>query len=607
MFTLSRDHCAGTSAYRRSRSRGGARRGAAAVLAFLAVLGTMFTGCVSAAPQRPNVGGDTGAESRPARTKTLVYAVTDNISGFGIVVGSTSTGGWSAANELHSAALITSDVTTRKPIGRIATRVPNVEDGSISVLPDGRMRVVYTLRPDVLWHDGVPVTAQDMVFTANVESDRGLPYPQRDALLLFDSAEAPDDTTFVLNFRQPYYLGGSLGLRFFFPLPRHLLEEPFQRYQETGNAEEFINLPYWTSQFVGDGPFRLTSYDPSSEAVFEAFDRYFLGRPKIDILRVKVFSDQQTLFSNLLAGTVDLFPENVLTGELGFQLKDRWEAMGGGRVYIRPTGFRFLAPQWRPSVQLEPTTLDLPVRAALYRAIDREALAEGLFAGHRELAAFELLPPNDPYYLATKDSLRQYSYDPERAKSMLRDAGWVAGADGALRNASDGRTFHTAISATQDIIREVPAFADSWRRLGLEVEELLVPPPQVRNNEYRSSYPGWEASAQASGDGILGRLEGPAAGPQNRWTGNRGGYDDPRAQALVDRYRQSLSERDQFDAMKAVSDFVAAELPFLVQYGVATDIGVRTGVKAYDDYEGGDSAGRPYGTYNRNAHLWDLE
>jgi peptide/nickel transport system substrate-binding protein len=365
-----------------------------------------------------------------------------------------------------------------------------------------------------------------------------------------------------------------------------------------------VNLPYWTTEFVHLGPFRLTDFDPGDAITFRAYDGYFLGRPKLDVVRVRLFADEQPLFSNILGGAVDLTMESTLTPDLGFQLERMWT---DGVVYYLPGGQRFVAPQWRPSMLIEPAILDVRVRAALYHAQDREALAEALQGGHKEMAAFEILPPHDLLHAAVKDGLRPYAYDPDRARAILRDAGWNPGPDGVFRNDADGRRFRSPISASEPATRHIPAPAAYWRQLGLDVDEIAIPTAEARNPEYRASYPGWELTSQGVGDSILGKLEGPAASAQTRWTGNRGGYEDARAQQLVNSYRASLSERDQLASMKAVSDFIAAELPILVLYGQIDSLPARNGVMALNDYDGGEGGGRPYGTFTRNSHLWDVQ
>src|SRR5581483_5381798 len=102
---------------------------------------------------------------------------------------------------LHTSALITSEFNTRAPIGRLATKVPNLDDGSISMLPDGQERVAYNLRSDVTWQDGIPLTAHDLAFAYQILSTKALGYPTQEALQLMSGVDAPDDTTFIITFK----------------------------------------------------------------------------------------------------------------------------------------------------------------------------------------------------------------------------------------------------------------------------------------------------------------------------------------------------------------------------------------------------------------------
>src|SRR5579871_1102261 len=207
-----------------------------------ALLSLAVVGCASAGPVPSAVPVQPTSQVAP-RPKIIVYAVVGNINGIGLTEGQTTIGGWATADELHTSALITSDFDTRAPIGRLATKVPSLDDGSVSVLTDGEERVVYTLRPDVTWQDGTPFTAHDLAFSYDVLSTRALGYPVQDALGLMSRVEAPDDTTLEIIFKQPYYKGSVLGVRPFWPLPQHILQAPFVQYQQSGDAQAFLNLP----------------------------------------------------------------------------------------------------------------------------------------------------------------------------------------------------------------------------------------------------------------------------------------------------------------------------------------------------------------------------
>jgi hypothetical protein len=76
---------------------------------------------------------------------------------------------------------------------------------------------------------------------------------------------------------------------------------------------------------------------------------------------------------------------------------------------------------------------------------------------------------------------------------------------------------------------------------------------------------------------------------------------------LIDRYRQSVNERDLAQAARAISNLVVEDLPVSLLYYNPTTPSVRKGVRALDDFPGGAEASRLYGTFTRNAHLWAME
>src|SRR6266511_2298682 len=123
------------------------------------VAGAMLLCACASRIVAPATGGGLDRQSSPPRTKSLTIGVTSALPAMGIAGGSSVIGGWVTMTEMHTDGLITSAATTRTPIGRLAARVPSLDDGSISVEPDGRMRVAFTLRSGVTWQDGAPFTA----------------------------------------------------------------------------------------------------------------------------------------------------------------------------------------------------------------------------------------------------------------------------------------------------------------------------------------------------------------------------------------------------------------------------------------------------------------
>ena len=560
----------------------------------------LLSACAAPSPSAQDPGDRT--QRQPGRIKTLTLGTTTTVKALGAVSEGTPTGGWGSIEEVYSESLV-STAKTFNLVGRLAERVPSVEDGTLSVLPDGQMRVVFNLRKGVTWHDGTPFTAHDLAFSHRPLAEYGA--SGNDAARSVTSVVATDDHTAVFTYPAPHYLGNVLVVRRFLPLPRHILEPAYREAASSGVPDVFVNHPYWTSDFVHLGPFRLTSFDPGTSMRFEAYDGYFQGRPKIDVVIVRSFANPQALFAELLAGTVQMFMDGALSEELAQQLMERWRE-GAGEIYIRPGGLRTLYPQHRPEFQAEPANLDPRVRGALYRALDRDGLATA--RASTSIGAWSLVSAQHLHYESVKDGLRVYAYDPQRARADLAALGWTPGPDGILRNAADGRPFRTHLSVTTgDNFWELSVYADYWRRIGIEVEELPIPGPLQRDGQHRATYPGYEASSGAQGDNILGRLQGAPAAPENRWGGNRCACATPESEALLERYFTSLAFNEQATAYRAISDYVVRSLNIMPVYFSTDFLGRAKGVVAFDDVEGSLSSPSQSGTFSRNAYLWDVD
>lgn len=568
--------------------------------ALLFALVVVLAACSPQAGPRSPDSVSAGRDGPPATRKTAVtLGVTAQVSAMSIAADSSTSGGWQDVSEVYANGLMTADVHTQAPVGRLVERLPTLADGSMAILTDGRMRVAYRLRSGITWQDGTPFTARDMAFSYRMLAERGLPAVERNALTEMDAVEAADDTTFVVHFKGPYYLADSIGLRLFWPHPQHILGDAFERYQADKDTQAFLNLPYWTTEYVHLGPFRLRQFDPGEAITFAAYEQYFLGRPKVDVVHIRTINDPNTLLANLLAGTVDLFPTAALNDEPALQLKARWEASGEGKVHLVPGGNeRYVVPQYRPEFQAEPASLDIRVRTALSYAIDREALAEAMHS--RGAAITSILPPGSRSYEASKDALRPYGYDLDRARALLQEAGWAPGPDGVLRSEADGRRFRTTLWVAGGGPKEISIIADYWSQVGVDVEMYDVPVAQSRDRRFRSTFPGWENS---SGD-ALSIMKGPVTSAENNWSGHRAGYVNPLAEELVNTYYRSISVPDQLRAAKAMSDMFARDLPMLLLYYRVRYVGARASVKALDDFAG--SGEIQLGSTMRNAHLWEV-
>src|SRR5205085_5122444 len=221
---------------------------------------------------------------------------------------------------------------------------------------------------------------------------------------------------------------------------------------------------------------------------------------------------------------------------------------------------------------------------------------------------WSLLARADPLYEATRDALRAFDYNPDRARALLGEAGWVAGPDGSLRHTSDGRPFRTAIYVSIGNESDGSASAAYWRQIGLQVDEHTWTPAETRDNRARAQYPGWDGT----GGSVVNLLGQTAATAESNWAGNRSGFEDPRSQQLVQAYKGSVEQSDQLQAMRRINDYFVAELPALPLYFIGIYVAARKVVKAFtSDDVAGFIQDSPlvygYGTLSRQAYQWDTQ
>jgi peptide/nickel transport system substrate-binding protein len=339
-----------------------------------------------------------------------------------------------------------------EPVPRLAERWDTVR-----VAPD-TLELTFYLRRDVFWHDGVPTTAEDVLFTFQRMVDPRTAFPGAARLARYSSrAELID--RFTIRFRlaphpdflEPWYITPLV--------PRHLLGEV--------EPEEIRRHPYGTRSPVGNGPFRFVRHVPGQEWVFEANPDYpeaLGGRPYLDRIVYREIPDHTALLTEVLTGRVDVAgvrPEQI----------DRVQASRHARLMT------FSIPQWTYiawNTRL-PQFRDARVRRAITMGIDRSAIVEGILHGIPEVGRTPVTPAHWAY--RGDDSETFVPYDPEGARRLLAEAGWEdRTGDGVLEDES-GRQFSFTLKTRlgNDNWREIAEVVQAQLgRLGIAVRPQLV-------------------------------------------------------------------------------------------------------------------------------------
>jgi len=556
-------------------------------LLFLVLLLTI-AGC--AAPQG-SAGRSEGAQDRPASGPKRVTAgipATPPILYNALNVGGVG-GQGSALQDLVHVGLAAHDPQSNLH-PRLAEAVPSLENGLWRLLPDGRMETTWRIRSEASWHDGTPFTSTDAAFTLLVVGDRELPALSHVAYASIEGVDTPDARTVIVRWTKPYIEADRLfTASLAAPMPRHLLERSLGE-----NKAIFLDLPYWGPEFVGTGPFKVREFERGSHLLVEAFDRFVLGRPKVDLVEVRFVTDETTLVANMLAGAIELTLARAISAEQGAQLREQWRE---GRVASSVDDWYILYPQ---NIGANPPAVaDPQFRRAIMHATDRQQMADTLEGGLSSVV-HALVGPKEREYADVESSIVRYDFDPRRAIQIIEGLGFVRASDGIFRDAA-GQRLEVEVNTTRLDTHQkmLLALNDQWPRAGVAVDPVVIPPQRAQDAEYRATFPGM--ALQGHPREVI-RLHGSEARMPER--GYRGGnnarYVNADMDALIDRYFVTVpkAERNQVLAqiVRHISEQVVV-LPMIWRVD-PTAIGNRL---ANIEPKG------PHATQAWNAHEWEAK
>ena len=293
-------------------------------------------------------------------------------------------------------------------VPELATDVPSRENGGIS--KDG-LTLTYHLRPGVRWQDGAPFTARDVVFTTHAILNPKNNVVSRVGWDDIASVEAVDPLTVRFHLKKIY----APAIATFFcesglypVLPAHLLE----RYPD-------INDVAFNAHPVGTVPFRFVRWVHGDRIELEANPTYWRGRPKLEHIVYTVVPSDTTILVQLKAHEVDAWFRAPST------LYDQLRALPGYQTQLAPS----LIYAHLDLNQKNPLFDDIRVRQAINYAIDREAIIDKVTHGVGEAAYSDVAPLSWAY----DPNAMRFPHDLDKARGLLRDAGWTPGPDGVLR------------------------------------------------------------------------------------------------------------------------------------------------------------------------------
>jgi len=385
-------------------------------------------------------------------------------------------------------------------------------DSLIQYLPDGGIGpklaqrwevsaggtvVTFHLAPDARFHDGRPVTAEDVRFTVEAARDPATKSSD-EGFEAVESVEAinPQTVRVTLARPTPRFLveGGSRGI-----VPRHLLEG------------KDLSRDSFNRQPIGSGPYKLVSFTPGQSIVFDGVPDHYRGAPRIARVVFKILPDQNVMLTQLRSGEI----QYALVEPRDLPVVEKIQ---GVRVLEVPTTrFYDITPNFQ-----RPYWQDRRVREAVLRALDREGIVKRLLGGHGHVVHSNATPASWAY----NPDVPRYAHDPARAQALLAEAGWQPGGDGIREKAGQRLSFAVMVRNVDRTLEQVLVVAQQQLKLAgidMRIERLE---------------PGVFTSRMRAGQfDALSRIWNPVYDPDQSVlyrTGNRyGGYSNPEVDALL--------------------------------------------------------------------------
>lgn len=327
------------------------------------------------------------------------------------------------------------------------------------VIGDDNTTYTFILRPDAVWQDGQPVTAQDVVYTYGLLQDKAYAGPA-DLAALWQSVkvEAVEDKVVRFTLPEPYapfldYL--TVGL-----LPDHLLH---------GVGVAQLDNQTFNLQPVGTGPYRVQTLILKNDAIagvtLVPFDKYYGGQPYLSQIDFLYYPSQDAAFADLQAGTV-MGLGGLSAEEVGALMGDKQYNLYTART---PESSLILLNLNNSDV---PFLGDRNIRQALLLAINRQKIIDTIYQGQAVPAAGPILPGT----WAADPSLTPVDYDPDAAARLLDGAGWTIPAGAAAGTPDfvrqkDGAALAFTMVYTEDPTQQAIAEAiqADWAAAGVQV------------------------------------------------------------------------------------------------------------------------------------------
>ena len=385
---------------------------------------------------------------------------------------------------------------------------------------------IFHLRTDVHFHNGQPLTARDVAWTLESMRNGTVITPKASALASIDHIETPDAHTVILHL---HHADAALLWN---------LSDGATGIVPYGSGRDFQQHP------IGTGPFRFVRQEVDKDVVLERNPLAWSGAPAIQRLRFAVVPDAMTRALELQKGSADV-AVNAFPADMAWSLRRNPHLVVAS---VPGNNVQYITFNLR-----DPYLRHVRVRQAIAAAINRPLIITALLHGQARLAE-SLLPPEHWAYAANGDPI---VYDPARARMLLEQAGFTAGADGIR--------FHLQMKTSTDETARLLSMVlqQELRQVGIALD--------IQSYEFATFY----ADISQGRFGLyslrwIGGNEDPdifryalATASEPPHGANRGDYSNPEVDALLQQAAEETDAAQRRLAYAQVQSIVARDLPVL--------------------------------------------
>lgn len=349
---------------------------------------------------------------------------------------------------------------------------------SYEMQEDGKVWILH-IREDAIWHDGTPVTADDVIFSYSVyanprtgsrrygwaSSIKGYQDVYDGKATFLEGVTAIDEKTVRVELNSATPLWMKIEQAYLVIFPYHLLKD----VPET----ELGTCDYWKNR-IGTGPFKWEEYKPDQYIMLTRNEDYYLGAPVLEKLVYVIYNDTSAQLNALASGEIGTvaYEGTLITP----QDAETYDSMPGIKVVTMDKG----APAYLVLNLNRPEFADKRVRQAMRYAIDVETIVNSIYPG--AIPAYTIFPQE----WAKAEGMNTYEYNPEKAKELLTEAGWESRKIELI--------YYQGDTLTQNLIVAIQQYLAA---VGIEIE-----PQYMDSASYNERYSSKEFDMAFAGSGV---------------------------------------------------------------------------------------------------------